>query len=212
MKDWTEKQIVIGFTIIVALFIVAILVGQVNGLEVKQSFFQYNIGEYWNIGREGNEFNSDNQIYRRSFEKVFLSLGDGHAYTGESPSELIQEMKNALNIQTGTGNLVSQEFFEDGYDWVNNMTAPYVIYKQHNCVYPTIQEDCTDYVKVLQIVKVNGKNVLIQYIAEQDLFKKYMGEVKQVINSIKPLDNSNSTQKGKLWQEEPKFNLTNKGY
>jgi hypothetical protein len=108
----------------------------------------------------------------------------GDTAISSTDDEMLESIKSLIESkQDGS-------VFESGIDrqMTNNATAPYVIgtYSKDSLFGKTFK-----FVELLTDIRLpNNKLVVVEYQAEQNDFDKYLPKIKQVINSISPINST----------------------
>jgi hypothetical protein len=182
-----KLALVIGVAIFLA-FLCPIDVGAQKGWKSYsvEDEFSFKYPSNWKLQERENRFTTiDAQLKygNNDVQMIFDGLGTMSTKTDD---EIVEALKTVIEDKK------SANVFDSGIDkqMTNNRTAPYVIgtYSTESLFGMSL-----DMVELITAVRLpNGEVVLVQYIAEENDFDKYLPKVKQVINSILPMNSTNN--------------------
>jgi hypothetical protein len=160
---------------------------QVQATTVTTPNFTFNYPDGWIVQKEANRFNHyTTNLNPSGFQVATLSIG-GVAYDEITDAQIIERLDKVTSSSVEKTNPnIKSEPFESGIDKyiVGNRTAPYVIHLE-KCISSYLS--CTNQVHMSAIVTLErNERIMFQYIAEEDIFDKYLSQVEAVLKSIRP--------------------------
>jgi len=143
--------------------------------------FQY--PSNWKLQERENRFTSiDARLkYGNNAVQMVFEGGSNSTFATQTDDQRLDALKSFIESKN-SGNV-----FESGIDkqMTNNGTAPYVIGTYST---PSLFGIPLNVVALVTSVHLpNDETVLVQYVAKENDFDKYLPKVKQVINSVSPL-------------------------
>jgi hypothetical protein len=145
--------------------------------------FQY--PSNWKLQERENRFTSVDAKLTSGNNDVQMAFG-GAPIGVATDEEILQQMESIIE-KKDNGNV-----FESGIDkqMSNNRTAPYVIgtYSARSLLGTPLKA-----VELLTSIKLpNNELVIVEYHAKENDFDKYLPKVKQMINSISPVNSTSN--------------------
>jgi hypothetical protein len=144
--------------------------------------FSFQYPSNWKVQERENRFTTIDARLNYRNNDVQMTFEGSPIALANTDDEMLQALKSYIETKDN-GNV-----FESGIDkqMINNKTAPYVIGTFSAKSLFGLPLNAIELVTAVNLP--NNELVIVQYIAKENDFDKYLPKVKQVVSSISPID------------------------